>query len=94
MVKIKFYIFIVVADISSDVVLREELGDALLKCTGWTFLFKIYNAVYTWFRVKTRVFVLQCIGWTLQWENTFNMVLNKALSIVMLTENKPNNVTL
>lgn len=65
----------VVASVAADVILKEEVTDALTQCSGWTLLRKICSAAMNWARVRSRVLLIQWIQWTLRWQQAFNQLL-------------------
>jgi aarF domain-containing kinase len=72
----------VVAAVASDVVLQEEMEEAISQQNRWDMLSKMCLAAFTWCRVRTRVSFLHCLRWILGWEVYINSTLTYAYQII------------
>ncbi|RYH31367.1 hypothetical protein EON65_02760 [archaeon] len=72
----------VIADIASDVVLQEDVEDALMTKSGFTLLQSFTNSFWTWLRVKSRVIFLHYVGWYMSSKGWFHSVLQTAYGII------------
>eukprot|EP01031_Cornospumella_fuschlensis_P030613 gene30613-36989_t len=72
----------VVADMTSDVILQEDIEDALMTKTGVALVHCVTDAFWKWLQVKSRVLLLHYLGWYISTKGWLHQVMQSAYGII------------
>lgn len=70
------------AAVAADVILREDLADAVVETRGWSLLSRVCSALWMWCRVQVRLSFLQVFRWAAQMENLLDSLFSSAYAKV------------